>query len=34
LKRLGTILIEVEIAVGELPDPRKVMLPPRIRGGR
>jgi acetolactate synthase I/II/III large subunit len=32
LKRRGTTLIEV--AVGEMPDPWKVMLPPRVRGGR
>jgi acetolactate synthase-1/2/3 large subunit len=32
LKRRGTTLIEV--AVGEMPDPWKVILPPRIRGGR
>ena len=32
LKRRGTSLIEV--AVGEMPDPWKVMLPPRVRGGR
>jgi acetolactate synthase I/II/III large subunit len=32
LKRHGTTLIEV--AVGEMPDPWKVVLPPRIRGGR
>jgi acetolactate synthase I/II/III large subunit len=32
LKRSGTTLIEV--AVGEMPDPWKVLLPPRIRGGR
>jgi acetolactate synthase-1/2/3 large subunit len=32
LKRRGTTLIEV--AVGEMPDPWKVMLPPRVRGAR
>ena len=32
LKRRGTTLIEV--AVSEMPDPWKVMLPPRVRGGR
>jgi len=32
LKRRGTTLIEV--AVGEMPDPWKVMLPPRVRGIR
>jgi acetolactate synthase I/II/III large subunit len=32
LKRRGTTLIEV--AVGEMPDPWKVLIPPRIRGGR
>jgi len=32
LKRRGTTLIEV--AVGEMPDPWKVMLPPRVRGVR
>lgn len=32
LKRRGTTLIEV--SVGEMPDPWKVMLPPRVRGGR
>jgi acetolactate synthase-1/2/3 large subunit len=32
LKRRGTTLIEV--AVGEMPDPWKVILPPRIRRGR
>ena len=32
LKRRGTTLIEV--AVGEMPDPWKVLLPPRIRGAR
>ena len=32
LKRRGTSLIEV--AVGEMPDPWKVMLPPRVRGVR
>jgi acetolactate synthase-1/2/3 large subunit len=32
LKRRGTTLIEV--AVGEMPDPWKVMLSPRVRGGR
>ena len=32
LKRRGTTLIEV--AVGEMPDPWKVMLPPRVRGER
>jgi acetolactate synthase-1/2/3 large subunit len=32
LKRRGTTLIEV--AVGEMPDPWKVILPPRVRGGR
>jgi acetolactate synthase I/II/III large subunit len=31
-KRRGTTLIEV--AVGEMPDPWRVILPPRIRGGR
>jgi len=31
LKRRGTTLIEV--AVGEMPDPWKVLIPPRIRGG-
>jgi acetolactate synthase I/II/III large subunit len=32
LKRRGTTLIEV--AVGEMPDPWKVLIPPRVRGGR
>ena len=32
LKRRGTTLIEV--AVGEMPDPWKVLIPPRIRGAR
>ncbi|HEY3912762.1 MAG TPA: thiamine pyrophosphate-dependent enzyme [Stellaceae bacterium] len=32
LKRRGTTLIEV--AVGEMPDPWKVLIPPRIRGTR
>ena len=32
LKRRGSTLIEV--AVGEMPDPWKVMLPPRVRGAR
>jgi len=32
LKRRGTTLIEV--AVGEMPDPWKVILPSRVRGGR
>jgi acetolactate synthase I/II/III large subunit len=32
LKRRGTTLIEV--AVGEMPDPWKVLIPPRIRGNR
>jgi acetolactate synthase I/II/III large subunit len=32
LKRRGTTLIEVP--VGEMPDPWKVILPPRVRGGR
>ncbi len=32
LKRRGTTLIEV--AVGEMPDPWKVLIPPRLRGGR
>ena len=32
LKRRGTTLIEV--AVGEMPDPRKVIIPPRVRGVR
>ena len=32
LKRRGTTLIEV--AVGEMPDPWKVLLPPRVRGTR
>ena len=32
LKRRGTTLIEV--AVGELPDPWKHLVPPRVRGGR
>jgi acetolactate synthase I/II/III large subunit len=32
LKRRGTTLIEV--AVGDMPDPWKVLLPPRIRGNR
>ena len=32
LKRRGTTLIEV--AVGEMPDPWKVMLPQRVRGAR
>ena len=32
LKRRGTTLIEV--AVGEMPDPWKVLIPPRIRGSR
>ncbi len=32
LKRRGTTLIEV--AVGEMPDPWKVLVPPRVRGSR
>jgi hypothetical protein len=32
LKRRGTTLIEV--AVGEMPDPWKVLVPPRVRGLR
>jgi acetolactate synthase I/II/III large subunit len=32
LKRRGMTLIEV--AVGEMPDPWKVLIPPRIRGIR
>jgi acetolactate synthase I/II/III large subunit len=32
LKRRGTTLIEV--AVGEMPDPWKVLIPPRVRGSR
>jgi acetolactate synthase I/II/III large subunit len=32
LKRRGTTLIEV--AVGEMPDPWKVLVPPRVRGAR
>ena len=32
LKRRGTTLIEV--AVGEMPDPWKVLIPPRVRGMR
>ena len=32
LKRRGTTLIEV--AVGDMPDPWKVLVPPRVRGSR
>ncbi|MBV8121893.1 MAG: hypothetical protein JO081_18365 [Alphaproteobacteria bacterium] len=32
LKRRGTTVIEV--TVGEMPDPWKVLVPPRVRGSR